>query len=130
MAKYIFLFLLSIYSLWAQDIKDDKQFRDAIASIGKTDKLVLMIYTTDSCPECAYMKQKVFHDKNVEPYLNSNFVVIEKNVQKDTLPDGYDYFGIPTMFFIDKTANIKGKIIGSLRSQTFLDEIHNIRVKK
>jgi thioredoxin-related protein len=130
MTKSILLLLVSIYSLWAGAIQDDKLFKGAIASMGEKDKLVLMIYTTDGCPECAYMKQKVFHDKIVAPYLNSNFVVIEKNIHKDPLPDGYDFFGIPTMFFVDKYGNQKGKIIGSKRSQAFLDEIHHIRAQK
>jgi thioredoxin-related protein len=130
MRKFILLLCISFYSLWAGAIQDDREFCDAVASIGKKDKLVLMIYTTDSCPECAYMKQKVFHDKIVEPYLNDNFVVIEKNVHKDPLPDGYDFFGIPTMFFIDKQGNQKGKIIGSKRSKAFLDDIRHIRAQK
>lgn len=70
--------------------------------MGKENKIVLMIYTTDDCPECAYMKSKVFHDKSVELYMNRHFVVIEKNVHTSKLPDGYDFFGIPTMFLSTK----------------------------
>jgi thioredoxin-related protein len=58
----IFTFM-TLFSLWGGTIQDDKQFQDAVISMGKEDKLVLMIYTTDSCPECAYMKQKVFTTK-------------------------------------------------------------------
>jgi len=130
MIKPIILAFITTSSLWAGTIQDDKQFRDAVASMDKADKLVLMIYTTDDCPECAYMKQKVFHDKIVEPYMRRNFVVIEKNVHNDELPDGYDYFGIPTMFFINKLGNKKGTIIGSKRSQAFLNEITHIREQK
>jgi len=95
--------------------------------MGSDNKLVLLIYTTDDCPECAYMKTKVFHDKTVEPYMSQNFVVIEKNVHKSKLPDGYDFFGIPTMFFIDKAGNKKETIVGSKRAQPFLRELHRIR---
>jgi thioredoxin-related protein len=130
MIKPIILAFITTFSLWAGNIQDDKQFEDAVSSMGKKNKLVLMIYTTDDCPECAYMKQKVFHDKIVEPYMRRNFVVIEKNVHNDELPDGYDYFGIPTMFFIDKLGNKKGTIIGSKRSQAFLNEITHIREQK
>jgi thioredoxin-related protein len=73
------------------------------------------------------MKQKVFHDKAIESYLNRNFVVIEKNIHKSNLPDGYDYFGIPTMFFIDKAGNKKETLIGSKRPQPFLGELRRIR---
>jgi len=73
------------------------------------------------------MKTKVFHDKTVEPYLAKNFVVIEKNVRRSELPDGYNYFGIPTLFFIDKMGTKKETIVGSKRPQPFLKELQRIR---
>lgn len=127
MLKVIIFVCIGILSLWGGTIHNDDQFKTAIASMGTENKLVLMIYTTDDCPECAYMKQKVFHDKAVEPYMDRNFVVIEKNVHKSKLPDGYDFFGIPTMFFIDKAGNKKETIVGSKRAQPFLSELHRIR---
>jgi thioredoxin-related protein len=127
MKKLLFLIVTLGSFLCAAPIQKDEQFTTAIASMGKENKLVLMIYTTDDCPECAYMKQKVFHDKSVEPYMRQNFVVIEKNVHRNMLPDGYDFFGIPTMFFIDKTGTKKETIVGSKRAGEFLSELHRIR---
>ncbi|PHM18548.1 MAG: thioredoxin family protein [Sulfuricurvum sp. PD_MW2] len=119
--------ILLVVGLHAGTIQNDEAFKSAVMSMGGDNKLILMIYTTEDCPECAYMKQKVFHDKMVEPYLSKNFVVIEKNVHKSKLPDGYDFFGIPTMFFIDKAGNKKETMVGSKRAQPFLKELHRIR---
>ncbi|OHD87506.1 MAG: hypothetical protein A2W83_03465 [Sulfuricurvum sp. RIFCSPLOWO2_12_43_5] len=116
-----------VLNLSALSIQNDEQFKSAVAGMGKENKLVLMIYTTDDCPECAYMKQKVFHDKAVEGYMDRHFVVIEKNVHKNKLPEGYDFFGIPTMFFIDKSGNKKETIIGSKQAREFLSELKRIR---
>ncbi|WP_310439537.1 thioredoxin family protein [Sulfuricurvum sp.] len=127
MIKVFFVSCLVVLNLLGGTIQMDEQFKNAVADMGKENKLVLMIYTTDDCPECAYMKQKVFHDKAVEAYMSRNFIVIEKNVHKSKLPDGYDYFGIPTMFFIDKAGNKKETIIGSKRPQPFLNELRRIR---
>ena len=127
MLKSFILMCVAVLGLWGGTIQNDEQFKAAVTSMGSDNKLVLIIYTTNDCPECAYMKQKVFHDKAVEPYLNRNFVVIEKNVHTSKLPDGYDFFGIPTMFFIDKTGNKKETLVGSKRSQPFLSELHRIR---
>jgi thioredoxin-related protein len=127
MKKLFFLFVILGTFLYAAPIQSDQEFQQAVEKMGKENKLVLMIYTTEDCPECAYMKQKVFHDKAVEPYLNRNFIVIEKNIHKSKLPDGYDYFGIPTMFFIDKAGNKKETIVGSKRPQAFLGELRRIR---
>ena len=125
--KVSILFFVMTLTLWGGIIQNDEQFKSAVSSIGSDNKLVLMIYTTDDCPECAYMKTKVFHDKTVEPYLTQNFVVIEKNVHKSKLPEGYDFFGIPTMFFIDKNGVKKETIVGSKRSPEFVKELHRIR---
>ena len=127
MLKVSILFFVMTLTLWGGIIQNDEQFKSAVSSIGSDNKLVLMIYTTDDCPECAYMKTKVFHDKTVEPYLTQNFVVIEKNVHKSKLPEGYDFFGIPTMFFIDKNGVKKETIVGSKRSPEFVKELHRIR---
>ncbi|ADR33082.1 hypothetical protein Sulku_0415 [Sulfuricurvum kujiense DSM 16994] len=130
MKKLLILICMMVLNLSAHSIHNDDQFKAAVASMGADNKLVLMIYTTDDCPECAYMKQKVFHDKGVEDYMNRHFVVIEKNVHKNKLPDGYDFFGIPTMFFIDKAGNRKETVVGSKRAQPFLAELHRIRGMK
>lgn len=127
MLKAIMVIWITMLSLWGGSIQNDEQFKSAVAGMGKADKLVLMIYTTDDCPECAYMKTKVFHDKTVEPYMAKNFVVIEKNVHKNKLPEGYDFFGIPTMFFIDKAGNKKETIVGSKRPAEFVKELRRIR---
>src|SRR3989338_4964095 len=127
MIKYLLMVGMMVLNLSALSIQNDEQFKSAVAGMGKENKLVLMIYTTDDCPECAYMKQKVFHDKAVEGYMNRHFVVIEKNVHKNKLPEGYDFFGIPTMFFIDKSGNKKETIIGSKRAREFLSELKRIR---
>lgn len=127
MNKIFFLCVIFGSLLYAAPIQSDKEFQQAVEKMGKENKLVLMIYSTEDCPECAYMKQKVFHDKAVEPYLTRNFVVIEKNIHKSKLPDGYDYFGIPTMFFIDKTGNKKETLVGSKRAEPFLGELRRIR---
>lgn len=126
----VFVIAMLLTSLWAGNIQNDAAFKSAIDSMGKTDKLVLMIYTADDCPECAYMKQKVFHAPKVEGYLNANFVIVEKNVHRDKLPDGYDYFGIPTMFFIDRAGNKQETLIGSQRPEPFAKELHRIRGMK
>lgn len=125
--KFLIFYWLMVLNLYGVSLQNDAQFKEAVDGIGHEEKWVLMIYTTEDCPECAYMKQKVFHDKEVEPYLNRHFVVIEKNVHKSKLPEGYDFFGIPTMFFIDKAGNKKETMIGSKRPKPFLAELRRIR---
>ncbi len=127
MKKLVTLFWLTLIGLCAAPIQNDEAFKSAVASMGAQNTMVLMIYTADDCPECAYMKKKVFHDPSVEGYLITNYVIIEKNVHRDKLPDGYDYFGIPTMFFIDKSGHNKETIVGSKKAPEFIKELRRIR---
>lgn len=130
MIKLWIVVSLMLMSLYATPIQSDKEFQQIVEKMGKDEKLVLMIYTADDCPECAYMKQKVFQEQDVKPYLNCHFVVMEKNVHRSKLPDGYDYFGIPTIFFIDKAGMNKETLVGSKRPKAFLEVLHRVWGKK
>ena len=126
MKKLFFLIVIFNSFVNAAPIQSDKEFQQAVEQMVNKEKLVLMIYTADDCPECAYMKQKVFHDKTVETFLNNHFVVMEKNVHRSVLPDGFDYFGIPTMFFIDKEGNKKETVVGSKRAKPVLETLQRV----
>lgn len=131
MKKTLWVALLwGAMSVNALPIQKDEAFIQAIAKSQNSQKMILMIYTTDDCPECAYMKKKVFHDPAVEPFLTQHFEIIEKNVHRNALPDGYDYFGIPTMFFINHAGVNKETLVGSKRPKAFADELHRIWKKK
>jgi thioredoxin-related protein len=57
MLKLLIAACLMVVSLFAAPIQNDKEFQQVVEKMGKEEKLVLMIYTADDCPECAYMKQ-------------------------------------------------------------------------
>jgi thioredoxin-related protein len=76
------------------------------------------------------MKQKVFQDINVKSFMEKYFVVLEKNIDTDELPDGFQYFGIPTMFFINNKGEQVEKFIGSSRAEPFLNNLKKIIKEK
>jgi len=121
----LFITLLITSSLDAFTITEDKVFQEIYKNPNNQNKKVLMIYTAKSCPQCAYMKEKVFKEKEVSEYMSKHFVVMEKNTSTDELPQGFNYFGIPTMFIIDKYGNTVDTIVGSARPKDFLKIIKN-----
>ena len=125
MIKTIILFLFSITIANAMQIIDDVSFQN-IYKQQNSHKIVLMLYSAKTCPQCAYMKQKVFKNDEVEKFMNKYFVILEKDINKDKLPEGFDYFGIPTMFFINKEGKQIAKFVGSSRAETFLQQLKNI----
>jgi len=126
MSNKIFLILLLATSAFGITIEDDPTFKKIFEKGQNSDKLVLMMYSAESCPQCAYMKEKVFKDSNVHAFLQKHFVVLEKDVHRDDLPSSFDYFGIPTIFFVDKDGKMRGKFVGSSRAAPFLKELEQI----
>ena len=130
--KTSLILLLSSY-LFAMSINEDPAFKAIYNKERNSDKILLMMYSTESCPQCSYMKLKVFKDPKVAMFLNKHFVVLEKDVQKENLAEGFDYFGIPTIFFVDENGTQHGKFIGSARAKPFLQELEKVvqeRVKR
>lgn len=126
----IFTSIICFLNASSLSIKDDKLFQTIYAGKQNNDKIIMMLYTATTCPQCAYMKQKVFKDSNVKDFLEKHFAIIEKNIDTDELPEGFDYFGVPTMFFIDKNGHQLSKFIGSSRAEPFLKTLQIIVEKK
>ncbi len=118
---------MSLSVLHGGQITEDKGFKAIYAQRENASKTLLMMYTAKSCPQCAYMKRKVFQEPEVKAYMDRNFVVLEKDINHDDLPEGFAYFGVPTMFFIDKEGRQVAKLIGSSRGGAFLKRLQSIR---
>lgn len=126
MLRLLPLLLLCLNLSFAMSVKEDPDFTAVYKQPQNSDKLVLMIYTVRSCPQCAYMKQKVFTDPAVAPFMQKHFVVVEKDIQRDDLPREFEYFGVPTIFFVDKGGKLIEKFSGSARAKPFLRELQGV----
>ena len=124
---FLSIFLCSLYGI---SITEDKEIQKLITPKENQKKLVLMFYSAKTCPQCAYMKQKVFKEKKVKQFMKEHFVIMYKDINRDELPKGFEYFGIPTMFFIDHKGNQVDKIVGSSRADKFLKELQKIQGKQ
>ncbi|MBN2895087.1 MAG: thioredoxin fold domain-containing protein [Campylobacterales bacterium] len=121
--KRLILAVLCAAGLLGGTILQDGAFIQAAAS-GKT---VLMLYSTKGCPECAYMKEKVFIDPEVAERLTRDFVIIEKDINRDELPEGFAYIGIPTLFVLDANGSLIETVIGSRRAGVFAQILDTIK---
>ena len=126
MLQKLLLILLLAGAASGMTIEDDPAFKKIYQEEQNSDKLVLMMYSAHSCPQCAYMKEKVFQERNVQAFLKQHFVVLEKDVHRDDLPSGFDYFGIPTIFFVDREGRSIAKFVGSSRAVPFLQQLEQV----
>ncbi len=128
--KKLCLLLILVGFAFGFSIQNDAKFEEIYKTKSNKDKIVLMIYTAKSCPQCAYMKKKVFTQKNIKNFMDKNFVVLEKDIDKDDLPENFEYIGIPTMFFVNSKGEQIDKFVGSARADEFLEVLQNAKDKQ
>jgi len=125
--KILILIWISVTVLFANGVQFENNFDKALKRAKAQNKEVMMMYSAVWCPECNYMKEIVFKSKDVSNYLEKNFVVLLLDIQKDKLPEGFDYPGIPVFFFLDKNAKEKEKIIGGSKAKIFLKKLKALK---
>lgn len=126
MKKLLFIVLFAT-ALVADNLEVLHSFNDAVAQSKKRHKPIMMLYSAIWCPECNYMKEVVFQDSAVQSYLREHFIVLALDTQKDTLPQGFDYDGIPTFFFFTPGQKAVQKIIGGSKAPDFLNQLKAIQ---
>lgn len=125
--KYLMLIFALAISLISSEIKFEHNFDKALQKAKNQHKEVMMMYSAVWCPECNYMKEIVFKNKKVNSYIQKHFIVLGKDIDKDKLPSGFKYIGIPTFFFINKFGKEKGRIIGGGKADKFLVKLRAIK---
>ena len=125
--RSLILIFISVFTLSANGLHYEHDFGQALQKAKQQHKEVMMMYSAVWCPECNYMKEVVFKDKHVADYVQKHYVVLMLDIQKDTLPEGFEYEGIPTFFFIDKSAKEKGRIIGGSKADIFLKKLKAVQ---
>jgi len=125
--KFLILLFTSALVLFANGLQFEHNFDKALQKAKEQNKEVMMMYSATWCPECNYMKEVVFKNKKVSTYMENNFVVLLLDIQKDTLPKGFEYPGIPIFFFIDVNSKEKSKIIGGSKAKIFLQKLKAVQ---
>ena len=125
MKHLILLVSLGVFLL-ATELQTKSKFDDALQKAKNQNKDIMMMYSAVWCPECEYMKEIVLKDEEVLSYIEKRYIVLTLDIQKDKLPKGYDYIGIPTFFFIDKNGKEKNTILGGDKPTKFLKKLKAI----
>ncbi len=126
MRPLVLIFLCTV-ALFSDELKLEHNFDQAVEKAQKQHKQVLMMYSAVWCPECNYMKDVVFKDKAVSSYMQKHYVVLTLDIQKDKLPDGFEYPGIPVFFLLGNNAKEKHRIVGGSKAKTFLQKLKGLQ---
>ena len=126
--KLLLTILLFSISLFADGINFEKNLETAKQKALTDNKKLMIMYSTPTCPECNYMKKKVFKNKDIISYTNENFVSVIMDIKKDKEKLPYKFIGIPTVYFANANdMTLISKKIGGIREAQFLEILKNIK---
>lgn len=127
MKKLILLCLFAI-SIFASSINFEKDLNSAKQKAITENKKLMIMYSSPTCPECNYMKKKVFKDEKIVSYVNENFVSVIMDIHEDEKILPYKFIGIPTFYFANASnMELVGKKIGGTREEQFLEIVKSIK---
>lgn len=128
MKRLMLLLLLSLSTLFAEEIQWVKGFEKAKNISQQNGKIVMMMLSQAGCPTCDYMKYNAFKNDALSYYINANFIPVEIDIYEEEVPDGFRARGTPTFYFVNHTGRqVARKIIGGAKPEVFLEELQKIR---
>lgn len=126
--KLLFLILIFTLSLFAGSINFEKDLSTAKQKAIDSNKKLMIMYSTPTCPECNYMKKKVLKDKEIVSFINDNFVSVIMDIKEDEKVLPYKFIGIPTFYFSEASSmKLLAKKVGGTRESQFLEFVKNVK---
>ena len=126
MKKLLLLLSIITLSFAAPSWEDD--FEYALESAKEDKKLVLLMFSSQTCKVCKYMKTKVYPDKSVSAFITDNFIPVEVDINEYPDAFGYKVFGTPTYYFLTSEGQVIGDaMIGGAKADAFLQKLKDVK---
>jgi len=126
--RILSLLILSLSFLFSSSIDFEDSLSQAKEEAIKNNKPLMIMYSTSTCPECNYMKKKVFKNDEIVSYVNKNFISVIMDINEDKKELPYSFIGIPTFYFSNATQmNLIKKSIGGMREKEFLNLLKSVK---
>jgi len=105
-------------------------FDIALEEAQKNNKLIVVKAMTEHCHFCKKMDREVLIDDDIVKALQKDFIVVQVDITKKSLPLGLTAELTPTFFFIDRNKKVLQKIVGSWNVEDFLEILKEINQLK
>ncbi len=127
MKLLIFLFLLLTNTLFAEIkwISYEKVFEKA----QEENKLVMVMISQEGCDACWFMNEIIFKNKDVTQEMTKGFVSAYFDLAEDFAPEELEYFGTPTIYFLDAKGEQIDHFVGARNVKDFTEFIHKVKAK-
>lgn len=119
------LALLTGVAGWAQTNFRQLTFDKALEAAKQENKLVFIDFYTDWCGPCKMMSREVFPQKNVGDFMNSHFVCLQLNAEKEgkALADTFKVRAYPTFVIVTTDGKEKARLLGYNKADLFITEV-------
>lgn len=77
------------------------------------------MFTQENCPTCEYMKDVTFQDEYILNYLQTNFILVQKDIKQKEKLANLKVYGTPTTYIFSKEALQIGRQIIEGATSTF-----------
>lgn len=130
MKKLILLLAVTATALFAAEApKFYHDFKSGKAAAQEQNKMMMIMIHVQGCPECQYMKDVVFKQKDTSAFMSQNFVNVALDFKETEIPSKYPRIGVPTFYITDKEGNIISQQIGGSRGNKFLKMLQKAKKK-
>ena len=96
-------------------------FDAALKEAQHSNKIIVLKAMTEHCHFCKKMDREVLIDDAVVKALKKDFIMVQVDITKNSLPQGLTAELTPTFIFIDKNKKVLQKVVGSWNVEDFLE---------
>jgi len=75
------------------------------------------------------MKQDVFPQKDVTGFLSKHFIPVVLDIDDDMLPEGFEYYAVPTFFVATEKGTLIERVVGGADKVQFLEYLRGVLKK-
>ncbi|MBN1807760.1 MAG: thioredoxin family protein [Planctomycetes bacterium] len=125
------LILSLAFTCGAENLVWQPNYATALKSIAESDKLIMVIFSSEDCPYCTRFKEETLKNPAVIAAL-SGFLSVELTAMTAEGRALGARFGInttPTVFFLDREEGVVGQIPGFVEAAAFIEETKKARGK-
>ncbi len=122
MQKILLLTALLTLSLVANEVKWLNSYKEAAIVAKAQNKPMLLFINKATCGACQTMKEVVFADKTIYPYVNEHFVPVALDINKNDAPEDLQAEVTPTFHFVKYDGTkIRETLIGGKTGNFYLN---------
>ena len=129
MYKKILVTLLIGSSLFAGNLNWESSYKVAKQKANEQNKELFLFVSSPTCPECNYMKKKIFTKDKVNEYINKNYISYQFLHKSDEVPKDMKMWGIPRLYISKGDDKVVAKKFGGLKADKLLKFLEQFKSK-